>query len=171
MDCEGGFSNAHLRSTLACPTYRCLPSPRQGRSARCESDRKRGSVLYAVTLESSSGVKILPQTNGVASDGKGVVFLLEGIAPIPRLLCSLCDGYQDASYDKAYRAGCWCCCLSGRPSCYCAARSRWNRSFQCAHLEREPKISRSIAPGVYSLHFFTNSRLLFGVSNFPTLHS
>jgi hypothetical protein len=40
-------------------------------------------------------------------------------------------------------------------------------AFRVANLQREPAIPREIAPGVYTLRFSPNGRLLFGVSNFP----
>ena len=40
-------------------------------------------------------------------------------------------------------------------------------AFNLHTLQREPAIPRSVAPGVYTLSFSPDGRLLFGVSNFP----
>ena len=43
-----------------------------------------------------------------------------------------------------------------------------SKFFSVLTLQQEPGIPRLVAPGVYTLSFSPDGRLLFGVSNFPT---
>jgi hypothetical protein len=125
-------------------------------------------VLDPITLQSLGSIKVLPQTNGVTSDRTGVLFLLEGIAPEFQGCCALYA--VDLKTREITKLLDPVLGVTVSPDGQHVVTQRGNvgiEVFDVHTLHREPAIPRSIAPGVYALSFSSDSRLLFGVSNFP----
>lgn len=126
-------------------------------------------VFDAVTLDSLGSMKILPQTNGVASDGKGVVFLLEGIGADFEGCCALyAMDVKTRHMTKLIEPASEIAISPDRHHVLTQRGAVGVEIFSTQTLEQEPGIARSVAPGVYTLRFSPDGRLLFGVSNFPT---
>jgi hypothetical protein len=125
-------------------------------------------VLDPVTLQSLGSLKVLPQTNGITSDRTGVLFLTEGLAPEFQGCCALYA--VDLRTRKMTKLLEPVSEVTVSPDGQHVLAQRGNvgiEVFSVHVLQREPAFPRSIAPGVYTLHFSPNGRLLFGVSNFP----
>jgi hypothetical protein len=125
-------------------------------------------VLDPITLESLGSIKVLPQANGVTSDRAGVLFLKEGLAPQFEGCCALyAVDLKTREMTKLLEP------VSNvvvSPNGQHVLAQRGNvgiEAFNVHTLQREPAIPRSVAPGVYTLRFSPDGRLLFGVSNFP----
>jgi hypothetical protein len=125
-------------------------------------------VLDPNTLESLGSIKVLPQANGVTSDRTGVLFLNEGLAPEFEGCCALyAVDLKTREMTKLLEP------VSNvvvSPNGQHVLAQRGNvgiEAFNVHTLRREPAIPRSVAPGVYTLRFSPDGRLLFGVSNFP----
>lgn len=125
-------------------------------------------VLDPNTLEPVGSIKVLPQANGLTSDNTGVLFLREGLAPEFEGCCALyAVDLKTREMTKLLEP------VSNAvvsPDGQHVLAQRGNvgiEAFNIHTLQREPEIPRSVAPGVYSLSFSPDGRLLFGVSNFP----
>ena len=125
-------------------------------------------VLDPITLEFLGSIKVLPQANGVTSDRAGVLFLNEGLAPEFEGCCALyAVDLKTLGMTKLLEP------VSNvvvSPNGQHVLAQRGNvgiEAFNVHTLQREPAIPRSVAPGVYTLRFSPDGRLLFGVSNFP----
>lgn len=125
-------------------------------------------VLDPNTLEPLGSIKVLPQANGLTSDNKGVLFLREGLAPEFEGCCALYavdlkTREMTKLLEPASNA-----VVSPNGQHVLAQRGNVGiETFNVHSLQREPVIPRSVAPGLYSLSFSPDGRLLFGVSNFP----
>jgi hypothetical protein len=125
-------------------------------------------ILDPSTLQSLGSIKVLPQANGVTSDRTGILFLREGIAPEYQGCCALYA--VDLKTRKKTRLLELASDVVVSPDGQHVLAQRGNvgiEAFSVRTLQREPAIPRSVAPGVYTLRFSPNGRLLFGVSNFP----
>lgn len=146
-----------------------LDRARENRTVLLAAHRE-GSVeiLDPITLQSLGSIKVLPLAEGVTSDRTGILFLREGIAPEFQGCCALYSvNLKIREMTKLLEPA------SGvvvSPDGQHVLAQRGNvgiDAFNVHTLHREPTIPRSIAPGVYTLRFSPDGRLLFGVSNFP----
>lgn len=148
------------------------PSVDQARDYRTVllAARRAGEVevLDPVTLQSLGSIKVLPQANGVTADSTGVLFLREGLAPEFQGCCALYAlNLKTREMAKLLDPVSY---VTVSPDGEHVLTQRGNvgiEAFTVHTLQREPPIPSSIAPGVYTLHFSPDGRLLFGVSNFP----
>ena len=129
----------------------------------------RVEVLDPITLQSLASIKVLPQANGIASNRAGILFLLDGLAPEFHGCCALIA--VDLKTRKMTKllepATNVVVSLDGQH--VLAQRGNVGIEVFGVHtLQQEPAIPQAVAPGVYTLRFAPDSRLLFGVSNFPT---
>jgi hypothetical protein len=128
----------------------------------------RVEVLDPITLLPLGSIKVLPLANGVTSDRTGVLFLREGLAPDFQGCCALyAVNLKTREMTKLLEP---VADVAVSPDGQHVVTQRGNvgiESFSIHTLQRELAIPRSIAPGGYALSFSPNSRLLFGVSNFP----
>jgi len=125
-------------------------------------------VLDPVTLQSLGSIRVLPQANGVAGDSTGVLFLQEGLAPEFRGCCALYA--LDLKTREMTKLLDPVSHVTVSPDGEHVLTQRGPLGievFSVRTLQREPAIPRSIAPGVYTLRFSPDGRMLFGVSNFP----
>jgi hypothetical protein len=126
-------------------------------------------VFDPVTLESLGSIRILPQINGVASDGKGLLLLLEGIAPDFQGCCALyAMDIKTLRMTKLIEPASNIIISPDGHHVLTQRGAVGVESFSLKTLEQEAGIARSTAPGVYTLRFSPDGGLLFGVSNFPT---
>ena len=129
----------------------------------------RVEVLDPRTLESLGSIKALPQIDGVSSDHSGVLFVRAGLAPEYVSCCAL---YAiDLKTHEVTKLIDPASSITLSPSGQHVLTQRGAvgvEAFSVSTLHQEPGIPRLIAPGVYSLSFSPDGRLLFGVSNFPT---
>jgi hypothetical protein len=125
-------------------------------------------VLDPNTLQSLGSIKVLPLANGVTSDRTGVLFLPAGIAPEFSGCCALYAlDLKTREMTKLLEIGSTVL-VSPDGQHVLAQRGHVGIDVFNVHtLRREAAIPRSVAPGVYSLRFSPDGRMLFGVSNFP----
>lgn len=146
-----------------------LDQARENRTVLLAAHRAgRVEVLDPITLLSLGSIKVLPQANGVTSDRTGVLFLREGLAPEFQGCCALyAVNLKTREMTKLLEPA---SDVAVSPDGQHVLTQRGNvgiEAFSVRTLQREPAISRSIAPGVYTLRFSPDGRMLFGVSNFP----
>jgi hypothetical protein len=128
----------------------------------------RVELLDPITLESLGSIKVLPQANGITSNRTGVLFLLDGLAPEFQGCCALyAVDLKTREMTKLLEP------VSGVAVSPDGQHVLTQRGpvgievFGTHSLRPEPAISRSIAPGFYSMRFSPDSQLLYGVSNYP----
>jgi WD40 repeat protein len=125
-------------------------------------------VLDPVTLQSLGSIKVLPQTNGVVSDRTGVLFLREGLAPEFQGCCALyAVDLKTREMTKLLEPVSEVAVSPDGQHVLAQRGAVGIEVFSVQTLQREPSVPRSIAPGVYTLRFSPDGRLLFGTSNFP----
>jgi hypothetical protein len=128
----------------------------------------RVEVLDPMTLESLGSIKALPQINGVSSDRSGVLFVRAGLAPEYVSCCALyAIDLKTHEITKLIEPTSGIALSPDGQHVLTQRGAVGVEAFSVSTLQQEPRIPRLVAPGVYSLSFSPDGRLLFGVSNFP----
>jgi len=147
-----------------------LDQARKYRTVVLAAHRSGGvEVLDPITLQSLGSIKVLPQANGVTSDHTGVLFLREGLAPEFQGCCALyAVNLKTRELTKLVEPTSNITVSPDGQHVLTQRGAVGIEVFSVHTLQREPPIPRSVAPGVYTLRFSPDGRLLFGASNFPT---
>ncbi len=128
----------------------------------------RVEVLDPITLQFLGSIKVLPQTNAVASGRMGVLFLLDGLAPDFQGCCALYAlDLKTREMTKLLEPVSEVAVSPDGQHVLTQRGPVGIEVFGTHSLQPEPTISRSIAPGYYSLRFSPDGRMLYGTSNYP----
>jgi hypothetical protein len=125
-------------------------------------------LLDPVTLESLGSIKVLPQANAITSNHTGVLFLLDGLAPEFQGCCALyAVDLKTREMTKLLEPVSEVAVSPDGQHVLTQRGPVGIEVFGTHSLRPEPAIPRSIAPGLYSLRFSHDGRLLYGASNYP----